>query len=229
MIDDVQTKIIKDKNVDLQDTEKLINVTKERSTESTDQPFRILDKQLEEQFIELINIQSTYCVGAKDPIVESFDELVEGLRFFHEKFNLEVFINEFLAKAELESRDAILELLAKYNIQDNFFLRARTFIMSLFDREDTQDQRDVTINYLLTVVRKADEAKLKRLMDPERFAIENVFNHLIQDIEIASRNKNGPGPLEEDDVHWVSRLRFHKDISGRSTDNQLSKLLGFNK
>ena len=179
MIDDVQTKIIKDKNVDLQDTEKLINVTKERSTESTDQPFRILDKQLEEQFIELINIQSTYCVGAKDPIVESFDELVEGLRFFHEKFNLEVFINEFLAKAELESRDAILELLAKYNIQDNFFLRARTFIMSLFDREDTQDQRDVTINYLLTVVRKADEAKLKRLMDPERFAIENVFNHLI--------------------------------------------------
>lgn len=74
----------------------MINVTKERSTEQTDAPFRILDKQLEEQFIELINIQSTYCVGAKDPIQESFEELVEGLRFFHEKFNLEVFINDFL-------------------------------------------------------------------------------------------------------------------------------------
>lgn len=56
LIDDVETKIIKEPGVDLQDTEKLINVTKERSTESTDAPFRLLDQQLEEQFIELINI-----------------------------------------------------------------------------------------------------------------------------------------------------------------------------
>lgn len=44
LIDDVQTRIIKDNSIDLQDTEKLINVTKERSTEQTDQPFKILDK-----------------------------------------------------------------------------------------------------------------------------------------------------------------------------------------
>lgn len=64
----------------------------------------------------MINIQSTYCVGAKDPIQESFEELVEGMRFFHEKFNLETFINEYNETVELESKDAILDLLAKYNI-----------------------------------------------------------------------------------------------------------------
>ena len=69
LIDDVETKIIKDPTVDLQNTEKLINVTKVRQTLSVDhQKTKLLDKQLEEQFIELINIQSTYCVGAKDPI-----------------------------------------------------------------------------------------------------------------------------------------------------------------
>jgi hypothetical protein len=176
----------------------------------------------------LINIQSTYCVGAKDPIQESFEELVEGLRFFHEKFNLEVFINNFLKQAELESRDAIIDLLSRYHVQDKFFLRARTFIMSCFNHdEDTDDKRAITVNYLLSIVRKAEEAKLKRLLDPERFATENVFNHLIQDIEIASRNENGPGPVDAEDKHWVDRLKFHKEISGRPLDNQLSRLLGF--
>jgi hypothetical protein len=52
-------------------------------------------------------------------------------------------------------------------------------------------------------------------MDPERFAIENVFNHLIQDIQIASRNEKGPVPLDDDDNHWINRLKFHKEISGR--------------
>ena len=99
--------------------------------------------------------------------------------------------------------------------------------MSLFDREDSQDQRERTINYLLTVVRKADEAKLKRLMEPTKFAIEIVFNHLIQDIEIASRNENGPGPLSQDDKYWIERLKFHKEVSGRTHENQLSKLLGY--
>ncbi len=37
------------------------------------------------------------------------------------------------------------------------------------------------------------------MLDPERFAVENVFNHLVQDIIIASRNEKGPGPLNADD------------------------------
>lgn len=217
--------------MDLQDTENIINVTRERNTELTDAPNMAADKALEEVFIELINIQSTYCVGARDPIQESFDELVEGLRFFHEKFDLEVFIADYLEQAAKgkECREAIADLLNRFYDKDKFFLRARTFIMSCFDLEDTEDKRDVTINYLLTVVRKADENRLKRLLDPERFAIENVFNHLIQDIEIASRNEKGPGPLSEDDKHWINRLKFHKEISGRSLDNFLSRLLGVTK
>lgn len=99
-------------------------------------------------------------------------------------------------------------------------MRARTFILSCFNHEDdTADKRAITVNYLLSIVRKAEEAKLKRHLDPDRFAIENVFNHLIQDIEIASRNENGPGPVDTDDKHWVDRLKFHKEISGRSLDN----------
>jgi hypothetical protein len=52
---------------------------------------------------------------------------------------------------------------------------------------------------LLSVVRKAEEERLRRMLDPERFAVENVFNHLVQDIIIASRNEKGPGPLNADD------------------------------
>jgi len=33
-----------------------------------DAPNLAADKSLEEVFIEMLNIQSTYCVGAKDPI-----------------------------------------------------------------------------------------------------------------------------------------------------------------
>jgi hypothetical protein len=66
-------------------------------------------------------------------------------------------------------------------------------------------------------------------MDPERFAIENVFNHLIQDVQIASRNEKGPVPLDDDDNHWINRLKFHKEISGRQLDTFLSRLLGITK
>lgn len=58
------------------------------------------DKSLEEVFIELINIQSTYCVGAHmDPIIESYNDLIEGLRTFNEKFEVEKFVNDFLTQA----------------------------------------------------------------------------------------------------------------------------------
>ena len=42
--------------MDLQDTEKIINVTSERNTEIVDETNRAADKELEEVFKELINI-----------------------------------------------------------------------------------------------------------------------------------------------------------------------------
>ena len=83
----------------------------------------------------------------------------------------------------------------KYNSNDRYFLRARTFIMSCFDDDIDIKRREVTIQFLLTVVRGAEQQRLRRLLDPERYKIEIIFIHLIQDIIIASRNDNGPGPL----------------------------------
>ena len=39
------------------------------------------EKDLEEILIELMNQKSTYCVGARDQVQDSYDELIEGLRF----------------------------------------------------------------------------------------------------------------------------------------------------
>lgn len=52
----VVTHIIKDPGIDLQNTEKIINVTSERNTEIVDEINRAADKELEEVFKELINI-----------------------------------------------------------------------------------------------------------------------------------------------------------------------------
>jgi hypothetical protein len=38
-------------------------------------------------------------VGAPDPIVESYNELIEGLRTFNEKFDVETFCLDFLDTA----------------------------------------------------------------------------------------------------------------------------------
>ena len=43
----------------------------------------------------MIQLQTT-CVGANDPIQQSYEELVEGLRLFHERFNIRVFIDDYL-------------------------------------------------------------------------------------------------------------------------------------
>jgi hypothetical protein len=75
------------------------------------------DKALEEQFIELINIQSTYCVGANmDPIIESYNDLINGLRDFNEKFGVEVFVQDFLIQANKHNVVAIQDLLSRYNV-----------------------------------------------------------------------------------------------------------------
>ena len=147
----------------------------------------------------MLNIQSTYCVGAKDPIQESFEFLIEGLRSFDEKFNLEIFVNEFLNESAKESVDDIKALLERYQSSDRLLMRARTFIMSCFDSEHTQEQKDDSLNVLLNIVRDAKEDKLKRMMDPARFKIESLFIHLVDDIITASRNEKGPGLLAEDD------------------------------
>lgn len=137
----------------------------------------------------MLNIQSTYCVGAKDPIQESFDFLIEGLRTFDEKFDLETFVNEFQTESAKENVEDIKALLERYDSSDRLLLRARTFIMSCFDSEHSQDQKDQSLNVLLRIVREAKEVKLQRMMDPARFQIESLFIHLVDDIITASRNE----------------------------------------
>lgn len=53
-----------------------------------------------------------------------------------------MFVNEFLEVSEKASVDEIKALLERYNSSDRLILRARTFIMSCFDSEHTQDQKD---------------------------------------------------------------------------------------
>ena len=103
-----------------------------------DAPNLVADKALEEVFIEMINMQSTYCVGVKDPINESYDMLVEDLRAFDEKFSLEQFANQYLAKCKNGVAE-IQALLKSYDVQDKLIMRARTFIISCFDVENTPD------------------------------------------------------------------------------------------
>lgn len=47
-------------------------------------------------FKKMINMYSTYCVGISDPIEDNFEELVEGIRTFNEKFNLDVFSQDYI-------------------------------------------------------------------------------------------------------------------------------------
>ncbi len=125
--------------------------------------------------------------------------MIEGLRTFDEKFGVELFVNEFLVEAAKASVEDIKALLERYNSSDRLILRARTFIMSCFDSEHTQDQMDQSLNVLLRIVREAKEQKLKRMMDPTRFDIESLFIYLVDDIITASRNEKGPGPLATED------------------------------
>lgn len=125
--------------------------------------------------------------------------MIEGLRTFDEKFGVELFVNEFLVEAAKASVEDIKALLERYNSSDRLILRARTFIMSCFDSEHTQDQMDQSLNVLLRIVREAKEQKMKRMMDPTRFDIESLFIYLVDDIITASRNEKGPGPLATED------------------------------
>ena len=66
-------------------------------------------------------------------------------------------------------------------------------------------------------------------MDPSRFQIESLFIHLVDDIITASRNEKGPGPLSEEDEYLANRLNFHKELSGRSKDVHLMKIVEYSK
>ena len=66
-------------------------------------------------------------------------------------------------------------------------------------------------------------------MDPERYAIEHVFNVVCNEIKELSRKEQGPGPLSEDDQHFYDRLMYHRDLSGRSLENFLCKILELGK
>jgi len=62
------TRIKQEEEVDQTDTEQIVTVTQLRDTVLRDAPNLAADISLEEVFMEMLNIQSTYCVGAKDPI-----------------------------------------------------------------------------------------------------------------------------------------------------------------
>jgi hypothetical protein len=59
--------------------------------------------------------------------------------------------------------------------------------------------------------------------------IENEFNSIVYSIQKANRNENGPGPLKSDDSYFVERLLFHKELSGRSEENFLTRVLEISK
>lgn len=46
--------------------------------------------------MKLISEQTTYVVGVKDPIQASYDELVEGLRLFNERFGIRNLFDSFI-------------------------------------------------------------------------------------------------------------------------------------
>lgn len=87
-------------------------------------------------------------------------------------------MTDFLAAAGKHSNDAIRECLQKYHVADQDFQRARTTIISCFNMEKPETH-EVAFNWLAKVVRECNEQKEKKSMDPERFAIETTFNHLI--------------------------------------------------
>ena len=116
-------------------------------------------EQLNQTFMTMIRLQAT-CVGARDPIQDSYDDLVEGLRLFHERFNIRVFIDDYLEllarvkafeaipeglrprrletidtadarEEDVRTRAELTQLLRqKYSAQDGATLRARTFILA---------------------------------------------------------------------------------------------------
>ena len=61
-------------------------------------------------------------------------------------------------------------------------------------------------------------------MDPKRFKIEQEFNHIIEDVIMASRCQKGAVPLDEDDQYLVDRLKFHKEITEKPLDDIIPKL-----
>jgi hypothetical protein len=231
---DYHTKIVQDSAVI--NTENLTRVTVARNTELYDAPNQAADKALEEQFRALITNYSTYCVGAPNPIEESYEELVEALRAFDEKFGdsessgIEMFIRQFLGTRKLKSADAMNKLLnVRYGSVDKLTLRARTFLTACFNTDESSDveKNEYVINQLLQIVRKANEEKQKKLLEPQRFAQEVVFNHLIQDIEIAAINERQP--LSADDKHFIERLEWHKKKNWRDYDIFMWQVFGKTK
>ena len=76
-------------------------------------------------------------MGARDPVQDSYDELIEGLRLLNEHVDIETFVSEFLQMKSIKSaHDAAKEMCHRYNVRDRYIKRARTFIMSCFDDDE---------------------------------------------------------------------------------------------
>ena len=126
------------------------------------------DRDLESVFLELIS-QASLCVGGRDPIQESIDELIEGIRVFSEKYDTETFINELIHCQD--SKQSLSTMMDKYRDKNEKVKRARTFILACFDEGDSQEKREHTIRCFLQIIRQCDELRLKRVMEPDRYAV----------------------------------------------------------
>ena len=89
----VQTKIIKQSkssqniNTDILSSTACKNISAPKTKEIS---------SFDKLFMKLISEQTTYVIGVKDPIQASFDELVEGLRLFNERFGIRNLFDSFI-------------------------------------------------------------------------------------------------------------------------------------
>lgn len=91
--------------------EVVIPVTEQ--THQTDFDTIMKNSNLDYQFRELIGTRTAYCVGASDPIQESHEELIEGVRLFGQTNDLAVFVTEFLKPETIPIMD---QFIAKYDV-----------------------------------------------------------------------------------------------------------------
>ena len=114
LIPSVVTKIIKDEEV--KNPSDLVNVTVERAQDHNDEITAQADRDLKIVFKELINTQSTFCVGTRDPIEDSFWELADGLRHLHERYDLDNFMSDMHTWSQKRTTEGLIAIQRKYNM-----------------------------------------------------------------------------------------------------------------
>ena len=76
-------------------------------------------------------------MGVRDPIEDSYEELVEGLRTLHEECDLDKFMADYTQWQVKRKKSEFLDFLAKYDlIKDKHYLRARSFLIAVFEEDE---------------------------------------------------------------------------------------------